>query len=186
VQLTSDGRSAARFLRWSDGGARVHQVTARSGPPDTIRAGFALAYRLRALANGPGTVMASAPGDATSGLFADAGTTVRLTLSMPAGVEFLGWRGDTTSALPTLDIRLDRPFDVTADFVVVAAVDAGAAVRAVLGGAPLDPAAARYLDAIGNRNGAYDVGDYLAWLRRTGQAVPAALLRVSTPPGVGR
>ena len=177
VQVTGDGRSAARFLRWSDGGARVHPVVARAGAPDTIRAEFALAHRVRVLSNGPGTVSLSIPGDAGAGIFVDAGSVARLTAATPAGVEFLGWRGDTTSTLTTLDLRLSRPFDVTADFVAVAAVDSKAAASALLGGPSLDPPAARYLDAIGNRNGTFDVGDYLAWLRRTGQPVPPALLR---------
>ena len=34
-----------------------------------------------------------------------------------------------------------------------------------------------YLDVIGNRNGGYDVGDLLAWLRRTGRPLPTALRR---------
>ena len=186
VQVTGDGRSAARFLRWSNGGAQVQSVTARAGAPDTIRAEFALAHRLRALANGPGTVSLSIAGDATAGVFVDAGSVVRLSAVAPAGVEFLGWRGDTTSTLSTLDLRLNRPFDVTADFVAVAAVDSKAAASALLGGPSLDPAVTRYLDAIGNRNGTFDVGDYLAWLRRTGQPVPAALLRSGMHAGVIR
>ncbi|MCC7134564.1 MAG: hypothetical protein IT352_18040, partial [Gemmatimonadales bacterium] len=34
-----------------------------------------------------------------------------------------------------------------------------------------------YLDQLGNRNGLYDLGDYLALLKRSGQAVPPAVLQ---------
>ncbi|MES2306234.1 MAG: M6 family metalloprotease domain-containing protein [Gemmatimonadota bacterium] len=186
VQTTADGRSGARFLRWSDGGARVHQVIARAGPPDTLFADFALAHRVRLLLTGPGTLSVSLPGDPAAGIFADVGTVVRVTATVPVGVEFLGWRGDTTTAAPVLDLPMNHPFDLVADFVSIASVDASAAARALLGGTPLDPAASRYLDATGNRNGTFDVGDYLAWLRRTGQRVPAALLRLGSHGGVTR
>lgn len=183
LQTSGDGRSAARFLRWQDGGARVRTVTARSGPPDTLLADFALAHRVRAIANGPGTVTASAPGDPSAGIFVDQATPVRLTATAPAGTEFLGWRGDTTSASLTLDLPMAHPYDVTAEFVATVAVDLAAATRALLGGAALSVQARTYLDAIGNRNGAFDVGDYLAWLRRTNQHVPPALRRLAATRG---
>ena len=72
---------------------------------------------------------------------------------------------------------MNSPYDLTALFVQSATIDAAAAARALLGGAPLDEGAAAYLDRIGNQNGVYDVGDYLAWLRRTGQHVPPVLQR---------
>ena len=95
---------------------------------------------------------------------------------LAAGAEFIGWRGDTT-ATGNLDLRMARPYDLSARFVSAVTVDPAAAARAVLGGPPLDAATAAYLDAIGNQNGSFDVGDYLAWLRRTGQRVPVALTR---------
>lgn len=179
VQTTADGRSGARFLRWSDQGARDHLVLARSGPPDTLLADFALTHRLRVTVSGPGSVTLSAPGDPAVGVFLDAGSVVRVSATAPAGVRFLGWVGDTTAAAPVIDVPLNRPFDLVANFVTIAAVDGVAAARALLGGPPLDAAARTYLDATGNRNGSFDIGDYLAWLRRTGQRVPPALARVA-------
>ena len=66
---------------------------------------------------------------------------------------------------------------MTADFVQVVAVDPTAAVAAILGGPALAADQRLYLDVIGNRNGGYDVGDLLAWLRRTGRPLPTALRR---------
>ncbi len=73
---------------------------------------------------------------------------------------------------------MQHPYDLTADFVQVVAVDVAAAVSAVLGGAALAADQRAYLDLIGNRNGSYDVGDLLAWLRRTGRPLPTALQRL--------
>ena len=102
-------------------------------------------------------------------------TIVHLAATPAAGAEFVGWRGDTTATNP-LDLNMARPYDLTAVFVNAVTVDARGRA-ALLGGAPLDAATVAYLDAIGNQNGSFDVGDYLAWLRRTGQRVPLALTR---------
>lgn len=176
VQVSFDGRTAARFLSWSDGGARTHTVTARAGPPDTVIAGFAVDNRLAIAVSGPGSVTSSAPAAVGAGTFLNAGTAVHLVATPGAGAEFIGWRGDTT-ATGNLDLGMARPYDLIARFVSAVTVDPAAAARAVLGGPPLDAATAAYLDAIGNQNGSFDVGDYLAWLRRTGQRVPVALAR---------
>ncbi|MGH7594550.1 MAG: InlB B-repeat-containing protein, partial [Gemmatimonadales bacterium] len=176
VQVSFDGRTAARFVAWSDGGARTHDLTARSGPPDTVIARFAIANRLRIAVSGPGSVTASAPGALGAGTFLGAGTSVHLVATAVPGAEFVGWRGDTTGAA-NLDLTMARPYDVTALFVTAVTVDATAVVRALLGGPALDAATVTYLDTIGNQNGSFDVGDYLAWLRRTGQRVPMALKR---------
>lgn len=177
VQVSFDGRTAARFVSWSDGGARTHSVTARAGAPDTIVARFAIANRLRIAVSGPGSVRATVPGAVGAGTFLDAGTEVHLVATAAPGAEFIGWRGDT-AATANLDLGMARPYDLTALFVTAVTVDATAAARALLGGPPLDATTVAYLDAIGNQNGSFDVGDYLAWLRRTGQRVPIALKRV--------
>lgn len=177
MQLSFDGRTAAHFLSWSDGGARAHTVIARSGPPDTVTAQFAVANRLRVLAAGPGSVSSSVPAALGAGTFLDAGTAVHLVATPASGAEFAGWRGDSTG-VGGIDLTMARPYDLTALFVQSVTVDASAAARALLGGTPLDAAAAAYLDTIGNQNGSFDVGDYLAWLQRSGQRVPVALRRV--------
>lgn len=183
VQASFDGRSALRWLRWSNGGARSQLLTTRSGPPDSLVADFATAHRVRVTVNGPGMVTSSRPGMVTQGSFLDVGTSVRLEALPGPGVEFLGWRGDSSTTTAIVDLSVQKPYDLIAEFVQVAAVDAVAATSAVLGGPALDAASRLYLDATGNRNGGYDVGDLLSWLRRTNRPVPSALRRVTHSVG---
>jgi M6 family metalloprotease-like protein len=181
TQLSFDGRSAAVFLSWSDAGARSHTAVARAGAPDSIVAAFAVTNRLRIAVSGSGSVTSSAGGATGAGVFLDGTTVAHLTATPSAGSTFVGWRGDTTGT-GALDLAMRHPFDLTAVFLPAVTVDAAVAARALLGGAPLDAPTAAYLDAIGNQNGIYDVGDYLAWLSRTGQRIPAALQRVGAKP----
>ncbi len=181
TQVSFDGRSLSRFVDWSDGGAATHRLIAGPGAPDSVRADFVVSNRLRVLVSGPGTVTSNIVGALGTGAFVDAGQIARLIAMPNAGADFIGWRGDTTGT-DTLQFPVAHAYDVTAVFLASVSVDPVAAARAVLGGAPLDAASAAYLDAIGNQNGTYDVGDYVAWLRRTGQRAPAVLQRVSGAP----
>jgi M6 family metalloprotease-like protein len=181
TQLSFDGRSRALFVAWSDGGARDHTLVARAGAPDTVTASFSVSNRVRIAVSGPGSVTSTLAGSIGVGAFAEAGTVVHLAATPAAGAEFIGWRGDTTGAA-SLDLSAAHPYDLTAVFVNSVVIDVSAAARALLGGAPLSAAAASYLDAIGNQNGSYDIGDYAAWLRRTGQSVPAALRQTGSVP----
>lgn len=186
VQASFDGRSALRWLRWSNGGARSQLLSTRSGPPDSLFADFAFAHRVRVTILGPGVVTSSSPGVITLGSFLDAGTSVRLEAVAGPGMEFRGWRGDSSTTTSVVDLSVQRPYDLIADFVQIVSVDAIAATAAVLGGPALDAASRLYLDATGNRNGNYDVGDLLAWLRRTNRPLPSMLRRVTLPVGANR
>jgi M6 family metalloprotease-like protein len=180
-QLSFDGRSRARFLAWSDGGARDHTFTARAGAPDTVTASFAVTDRVRIAVSGPGTVTSSLAGAVGTGTFVDPGTAVHLVATPSAGAEFVGWRGDTTGTT-NIDLAVAHPYDLTAVFINSVSIDVSAAARALLGGPPLSADAVAYLDAIGNQNGSYDIGDYTAWLKRTGQKLPAALRQTGSTP----
>lgn len=186
IQASSDGRSALRWLAWSNGGSRVQAITTRSGPPDSLYADFATAHRVRVTVNGPGTVTASQSGVVGVGSYLDAGSSVRLDVVPAPGVEFLGWRGDSVTRASALDLLVSTPYDLVAEFVSLVAIDAAAATADVLGGPPLDEAARHYLDATGNRNGGYDIGDLLAWLRRTQRPLPATLRQAVLPAGARR
>jgi hypothetical protein len=77
----------------------------------------------------------------------------------------------------TVTLVMRHPFDLTANFVAVKDVALGSAADALLGTAALTSDEATYLDAVGNRNGVYDLGDLLAATDRlaSAQTIPAEL-----------
>jgi hypothetical protein len=66
-----------------------------------------------------------------------------------------------------------HPFDLMANFVAVQVVVLGNAADALLGTTMLAAEEAAYLDAVGNRNGVYDLGDFLAASDRSARAAVA-------------
>jgi hypothetical protein len=60
-----------------------------------------------------------------------------------------------------------HPFSVTANFIPVQTVAIPDAAGALFGTAPLATQQGVYLDAAGNRNGVYDLGDFLAAVERS-------------------
>lgn len=179
LQLAADGLSRFEFRSWSDGGTLAHTYHATAAP-DTITATFAAQYRLRVmLVNAlPGAVALTAPppdADLAAGVFLTGGAPVTLTATAPDGTVFAGWSGDTTAASPTLVLPMGRPYSVNATFVAQVAVTVDAAANLLLGTGFLTPEQMAYLDARGNRNGTYDIGDFLAFVRFTG---------ISPSPGV--
>jgi len=163
------GRSRATFLSWSDGGPREHTLVA-STTADTVIANMALEHRLLAVTAGQGTVTADRPGNLLAGIFLPQGLPATLTATPAPGgaVFFTGWTGDTVSASPTLVLPMGRPYDVTALFTTSAIVPREEARAGLLGTTTLSAEQRQQLDALGNQNGYYDVGDYLALLQRVG------------------
>ena len=178
VQDVLTGRTRARFLAWSVGGPR-RQVITSGVKPDTITASFAADYRLQvAVAGlGQGTVTANRSGDLGTGIFVAEGTPVVVTATPAAGSLFVGWRGDSTLKAPTFTVPMGRPYDLEASFVVELQIAVADATTEILGTAKLTSDQKLFLDQLGNRNGLYDVGDYLALLKRSGQAVSPELMR---------
>jgi len=43
--------------------------------------------------------------------------------------------------------------------------------------APLNADQVRYLDFLGNSNGVFDIGDFLAWVKTTGAPLSAAMMQ---------
>jgi len=72
---------------------------------------------------------------------------------------------------------MQRPYDVTAVFLLEQQIPVEDATQEVLGTTRLTQAQRDYLDSLGNRNGGYDVGDYLAFLKRAGLQPSAAVLQ---------
>ena len=165
IPRSSMKRAASRFdfLAWSDGGARTHSVTIGE-EPDTIVAQVAVAHRLRTSVLGATGAAITSPvaGDLSTGVFLAEGSQTSLRANSQPGAVFLGWSGDTTAATDTLTLIMRHPFDLTANFIAVQEVQLSGAADALFGTANLRPEEAAFLDAAGNRNGVYDLGDFLA------------------------
>ena len=164
------GRSRATFLSWSDGGAREHVLVASPTSADTVIANMALEHRLLAIVDGQGTITADRPGNLLAGIFLPQGlpATVTATPAPGGAVFFTGWTGDTVSGSQTLVLPMGRPYDLTALFTTSAIVPRETASAGLLGTASLSSEQRQQLDALGNQNGYFDVGDYLALLQRVG------------------
>jgi M6 family metalloprotease-like protein len=178
VQTDESARSQLEFLGWSDGGARTHNITARE-TPDTIIAHVEVEHRLRITVQG-GTLAAvtsGLAGDIGGGVYLAEGSPVTLQAAPQPGAVFAGWTGDTTASGDTLSLVMAHPFDLMANFVTVQNVVLPSAADALLGGAVLLPEEAAYLDAVGNRNGVYDLGDFLA---ATDRSSPALAIRAGS------
>jgi M6 family metalloprotease-like protein len=169
VQQDETGRTRHEFLGWSDGGARAHGITV-DDTPDTVIAQMAASHRLRTAVQGAGmaAITGGATGDVQAGIFVAEGLQVTLRAAPQPDAVFLGWTGDTTASNDSLTLVMRRPFDLMANFVATQAVALTSAADAILGTALLRPEEAAYLDAVGNRNGVYDLGDFLAASDRAG------------------
>jgi len=100
------------------------------------------------------------------------GSQVSLRASPQAGAVFAGWTGDTIASADSLTLVMRHPFDLAANFVAVREVVLGGAADALLGNGSLLSDEAAYLDAVGNRNGVYDLGDFLAATDRSAAQNP--------------
>jgi hypothetical protein len=173
LQLDESSRSGFNFLSWTDGGDREHTVTAGE-VPDTIIARVAVDYRLRMTVQGAPTaaITSGLSGDVTSGVYLAEGSQVSLRATPQAGAVFTGWSGDTIASADSLTLIMRHPFDLAANFVAVRDIVLVGAADALLGNGSLLSDAAAYLDAVGNRNGIYDLGDFLAAADRSAAQGP--------------
>lgn len=174
VQADAVQRTRFQFLSWSNGGARVHTLVTGE-VPDTVTARMAAAHQLRMSVQGAAAaaVISEVAGDIGSGIFIPEGTSISLRASPPEETVFLRWTGDTTASHDTLTLRMRHPFSVTANFIAVQPVAITDAAGALLGTSALGTQEGVYLDAAGNRNEVYDLGDFLAEVERS-SSVPLA------------
>jgi M6 family metalloprotease-like protein len=170
VQQDESARARYEFLAWSDGGPRIHGITVGE-VPDTVIAQLAASYRLRTVVQGAGmaAITNGASGDIQAGVYLAEGSQVTIRAAPQAEAVFVGWTGDTTASQDSLTLVMSHPFDLMANFVAVQTVAPATAAGALLGTALLRPEEAAYLDAVGNRNGVYDLGDFLAASDRGGE-----------------
>ena len=168
TQVSLDGRTRWRFVSWSDAGARTHQVTGAFAGA-TYTATLARDFLLTVAGNAGGSVGTN-PANA-SGTFLTEASSVQVSATPNTGFLFGGWSGDTIATAATITIAMARPYSVAASFLTTADV-----VAQILGPTqPLTVQQQQYLDALGNNNGSFDIGDFLAWVKATGAplATPA-------------
>ena len=168
AQTRADGRARFTFVSWSDGGARTNVLTLPAGGA-TYTAQVGRAFRLTTAVTG----LASPPPGVLRDTFLVDGDSQVLDAAPPPLTLFAGWTGDTSAIDSRIVVRMTRPFTITAAYMPVV-LDSVVGQLATGTGLPLNQRA--ILDAQGNRNGRFDVGDFVAWLDRSGTVVDAATL----------
>lgn len=171
LQTNVPGTTQYRFVNWSDGGARTHLVAV--GTRDTtITAVLTRRYDVRWTVTGPGTVSAT-PSVAAAGSWVADGDSVVLVARPDPNAIFMGWTGDViTSELRIAPLAV-RPYNFTATF---SAAPVDSVVHHLLVGTGLLTPQVEALDYLGNRNGRFDLGDFVAWLDQSGTGVSAELM----------
>ena len=170
TQLAADARTRWAWVAWSDGDTRTHSINAGLAG-DTLVALVSRQFKIIATPSAGGSITAN-PAVNLAGQFIPEGNGVQLTGAALPGATFLGWSGDTTSSNPIITLPMGRPYTVTANFATTADV-----VTQLLGPAtPLSIAQQLALDARGNNNGSFDIGDFLAWVKATGAPLTAEVM----------
>jgi hypothetical protein len=172
-QTSTDGRRRFTWLSWSDGGAISHDVTGTLAG-DTVIADLDRELKVLATATAGGTITSNPVlSNLATGEFVQDSVAITLTAVPQAPAVFARWTGDTTALSATLQLPMHRPYTVTARFTGMPttqqAIDHLLNNTSTMTGDQIV-----YLDGIGNRNGYYDVGDFVAWMDLTGQSAPPA------------
>jgi hypothetical protein len=192
VQLTATPSGGFAFGGWTgDTTFNGAVMTLPMGRPYTVTASFAVALAITSGTTRPNGVMGAAYND-TLRVTGGSGTNSWSVIggALPAGVTLAaatgvlsGFPQATGSFSYTARVASGAQnqtqtftFSVTAPTLATADV-----VTQILGppGAPLNADQIRYLDFLGNSNGIFDVGDFLAWVKATG--APLALAKGGRP-----
>lgn len=171
LQTSAAGTTQYRFVNWSDSGAREHRVTVGSRDT-TITAVLARRFDVRWTVAGPGTVAATPSVPAAGSWVADGDSVVLVARPNPSAI-FMGWTGDVITSEPRIAPRAVQPYSVTATF---SAAPVDSIVHQLILGTGLLTPQVEALDYLGNRNGRFDLGDFVAWLDQSGTAVSAELM----------
>ena len=168
TQLSPTGRVSYAFRSWSDGKAAQHTITG-SVAGATYTALVARRYLMSVSIIGAGSVSATRTIDPVSGSFLAEGDSVTLTPVPDTGSSFVGWSVDTVTGASVLALRAVRPYALVATFAGVADV----LTQLLTGRSALAGGQLLVLDGLGNDNGRFDVGDFVAWLDRNPGALAA-------------
>ncbi len=171
VQQSASGTASFLFSSWSDGGARTHVATGSSAGL-TYTAQMAAAYLVRDSVAGSGTITSTVAIATSSGTMLAGGDSVALTAVPATGQAFVGWSGDTTASAQVLVLHVVRPYAVTANFAATNDV----VNQLLTGTSNLTAAQLQTLDQLGNKNGRFDLGDFVAWLDRNPGVLSAAAI----------
>ncbi len=151
------------FQSWSDGGPRVHPVTA-DATPDTFSANLRTEHRLRALTGLNGSISSSVPLDANGIAWLLPSDSAQLVAVPNNGFVFVEWTGDTPSINDTLVVYLSLPQTVRAVFGVAVSITTSQLASGVMG--------ATYLDTLKATGGS---GTF-TWSVTGGDPLPAGLV----------
>ena len=171
LQTNPVGNVQYRFVSWSDGGARTHVVTV-SDRDTTFTATLSRRFSVQVVAAGPGMVTGT-PAVPAAGAWLAEGDSLVLVAQPNANAIFMGWSGDVTIGLPRIVLTGNQAYSVTANFT---AAPLDSVVVQLLGGHGLTAQQVLLLDYHGNRNGHFDLGDFVAWLDQSGTTVSAQIL----------
>lgn len=107
--------SRYRFQGWLDGGPHARQIDVSGG--GKLVAVFETEYYLDSAISEPtaGKVAVDPPAPAGDG-YHPGGSSVHVTAVSNHGWDFVQWLGDSTSAVPTVTVEMDRDRSVRADF----------------------------------------------------------------------
>ena len=106
----SDG-STATFVRWSDGGAQSHSVTATS--PALYRVDYSVGFSVSTSSSVGGTIVVSPL--SASGIYAS-NSTIQLAAVPAGGYCFTGWSGLIAGSSPSTALTITKPYVISAQF----------------------------------------------------------------------
>ena len=184
TQFTAGGRTRQIFVSWSGGQARTFSYTV-STSPETLTVTLARSHQIHYSATSGGTIAGSVPSDT----FVNEGTGVTLTATDTSAVRsFQGWAGDTVTKNLSVTLPMSRPYSVRAVFLETFST-AQVVAQLLTGSSTLTVAQLGDLDQLGNNNGVFDLGDFLAWVQATGAPLTAeqrALVSAAKRRGASR
>ncbi len=184
TQYTAGGRTRQVFVSWSGGQPRSFSYTA-SANPETLTVTLSRSHQVHYTT----TVGGSISGSVSSDTFVADGTPVTLTATDTSVVRtFQGWAGDTVTKNLSITLPMGRPYAVRAVFLETLPT-AEVVAQLLNGSSALTAAQLGDLDQLGNNNGQFDLGDFLAWVQATGAPLTApqrALVRAANRKGATR
>ncbi len=173
VQSIAAGATRFEYRSWSNAGTRTQTVIVTPSAPVTLIAQLATFNRVAVTRVGNGTVTGSPAALAADTAMVLSTATITLTAHPSPQNMFVEWDGDAAGFDPSLVLSASRPYAVTVTF---APLLLDSAVAQLLQGTGLTDIQRQLLDSQGNANGTFDLGDFVAWLDRSGTTVNAAVM----------